>query len=771
MARNREGGGVAIRLSVRDGETVRKALEQLGKEGEAALKRIERAGQPASRGLQVVDGAAREMRGKVDQLAASAGPLGRVLTALGPAGIAGAAGLGAMGLALGTAMRIAKEAVAEFDRIGKAARDVGLSTDLYQTLGFAALEEGVEGIDQAMTAFTIRVGEAARGQGELATMLGRTNPELLRQIQLARSQEERLRLVADAVRDATGADQRASVAKAAFGESGVRLVRILKDGAAGLDDFAARAARLGLIVDQSLIARAEELSNELGVAQRMIDLNLKQAFVDLAPVIVSIAQTIAGVAQAIRSVIDATREIEEQTFLPGLERRLDRIAARRDALNDDIERIRRGDLTFVERNLGTGPDDMIARRRAELRELDDEAGRVLARIAELGRPGATGTGPADPEGPTRQAEINRLREAGVTQAMRLAEAERHLAAALAAGEISQEEHARLLGTAREVYAERAAGSDRAAAAAERESQRIDDLIAQLRFETAQIGLNSDAQELNAYLRQAGAAATAEQTEALIDSVQAMQEARRQQDELAKAGEEFAAAQRDVNAQLADSFIAVALRGEEAIDVLQRLAEALLEAEIRAMFMGQAGSLGRLLGGFLGGGLSGGGGGGYVPSAKGNVFSAGNVVPFRLGGVVSQPTIFPLGRGIGSMAEEHPEAIMPLSRGAGGRLGVDATGIAASIDAAMAPFLALSREMAMNGGGRSAGGAPVVILNNAPAGTEAEVRQRSDGAMEIDLVRAMDDAQADRFGSRGASARALERTYGLSPVAGVPRRRR
>lgn len=57
MARNQQGGGVAIRLSVRDGETARKALEQLGKEGEAALKRIERAGARGAGGrLGVADG-------------------------------------------------------------------------------------------------------------------------------------------------------------------------------------------------------------------------------------------------------------------------------------------------------------------------------------------------------------------------------------------------------------------------------------------------------------------------------------------------------------------------------------------------------------------------------------------------------------------------------------------------------------------------------------------------------------------------------------------
>ncbi len=56
-------------------------------------------------------------------------------------------------------------------------------------------------------------------------------------------------------------------------------------------------------------------------------------------------------------------------------------------------------------------------------------------------------------------------------------------------------------------------------------------------------------------------------------------------------------------------------------------------------------------------------------ADGGVFARGNVIPFARGGVVSRPTLFP----IGLMGEAGAEAIMPLSRGADGRLGVTSAG--------------------------------------------------------------------------------------------------
>ena len=53
-----------------------------------------------------------------------------------------------------------------------------------------------------------------------------------------------------------------------------------------------------------------------------------------------------------------------------------------------------------------------------------------------------------------------------------------------------------------------------------------------------------------------------------------------------------------------------------------------------------------------------------------------VTPFAAGGVVAAPTYFPMRGGMGLMGEAGPEAILPLARGADGRLGVRAGGGAA-----------------------------------------------------------------------------------------------
>ena len=69
----------------------------------------------------------------------------------------------------------------------------------------------------------------------------------------------------------------------------------------------------------------------------------------------------------------------------------------------------------------------------------------------------------------------------------------------------------------------------------------------------------------------------------------------------------------------------------------------------------------------------------MQAANGGAFYGGNVIPFASGGVVSSPTNFGMSGGrTGLMGEAGPEAIMPLKRGADGKLGVQADGGAGDV---------------------------------------------------------------------------------------------
>ncbi|ELY4137228.1 phage tail tape measure protein, partial [Cronobacter sakazakii] len=110
------------------------------------------------------------------------------------------------------------------------------------------------------------------------------------------------------------------------------------------------------------------------------------------------------------------------------------------------------------------------------------------------------------------------------------------------------------------------------------------------------------------------------------------------------------------------------------------------AVVNAMGGGSSGSglLGSLLGGIVGGvaGSASGGanagtaiqnyGASFQFNAKGGVYSSADLSSYS-GSVVDTPTFFAFAKGAGVMGEAGPEAIMPLTRDATGRLGVKALG--------------------------------------------------------------------------------------------------
>lgn len=134
-------------------------------------------------------------------------------------------------------------------------------------------------------------------------------------------------------------------------------------------------------------------------------------------------------------------------------------------------------------------------------------------------------------------------------------------------------------------------------------------------------------------------------------------------------------------------------GNAAMNALNKIADKLMEMAVNDLFNaafpgGISGGLGGIFGSIFGGGggvsavgggfdigAAGGLAGGFMPGfANGGIFRAGNVVPFANGGLVSSPTFFPMSRGrTGLMGEAGPEAIVPLRRGRGGRLGVEMSG--------------------------------------------------------------------------------------------------
>ena len=117
-----------------------------------------------------------------------------------------------------------------------------------------------------------------------------------------------------------------------------------------------------------------------------------------------------------------------------------------------------------------------------------------------------------------------------------------------------------------------------------------------------------------------------------------------------------------------AFDGVILDGKSLSDALGVVAKAMVDTAYNAAVRPVTNHLGGLLADGVNGLVS-----NMMPFAQGGVLSGGRVQPFARGGVVTGPVSFPMRGGTGLMGEAGPEAILPLSRGADGRLGVQAPG--------------------------------------------------------------------------------------------------
>lgn len=146
-------------------------------------------------------------------------------------------------------------------------------------------------------------------------------------------------------------------------------------------------------------------------------------------------------------------------------------------------------------------------------------------------------------------------------------------------------------------------------------------------------------------------------------------------ELVKMEQSLAFTTREVNALtsgfssgLRRAFDGVVLDGQRLSDALGEVAQSMIDTVYNVAITPVQNAVGGALAQGLNGLLS-----GVMPFANGATFSQGRVMPFAKGGVVSAPTSFPMRGGTGLMGEAGAEAIMPLTRGADGRLGVQAQG--------------------------------------------------------------------------------------------------
>ncbi|WP_299975417.1 hypothetical protein [Devosia sp. 66-22] len=285
-------------------------------------------------------------------------------------------------LSLTAAVNGTRAALDKFGDIADQSAAAGLDSEFFQGIAYQAKLSGIEigTMADAMATFNKLSGQAVEGRGKMVTQLKAEHPELLRSLQLATDQEQRFRLIVDAIKNAKTEQEGAVIAAAAWGDQGVRIATAFREGSAAVDEMVRKAKELGLIVDREVIARADELGDEWETTAAILDNRIKVALVDMGPLMVDLVGLAADFGSNMALVHDQFREIEQRRFLNPLQNELI-------AVQEEIHRIKTGgerggvgavvDLVFGK----SGDED------ARVEELYQKAERLQERIAQLqGKP-------------------------------------------------------------------------------------------------------------------------------------------------------------------------------------------------------------------------------------------------------------------------------------------------------------------------------------------------------------------------------------------------
>lgn len=230
-----------------------------------------------------------------------------------------AAGVTAVG---GSLFAMAKTTATAYDKLGKFSDQTGLSTEFLSKMGVAAefTDINVNTMNKSLERLQTGIGEAGRGIGMAKDTLADMGIELRDSMGQMKTAESILPELADKFQNMTDATQRTEAAQKLFGQRGIEMIKILKDGSEGLKGYADEAAAMGLVVDKKAAANAAKFNDALFKVQGVLTGLKNEIGEEVIPIITGLAEKFSDFVKNNRDkiiefgekVITVTIEITER---------------------------------------------------------------------------------------------------------------------------------------------------------------------------------------------------------------------------------------------------------------------------------------------------------------------------------------------------------------------------------------------------------------------------------------------------------------------------
>lgn len=209
---------------------------------------------------------------------------------------AGVSGLVA-GLSVGMFVNAIKGALDYAGSLGEVAQQLGVTTRDLQVFRFAAGQVGVsqEQLETGLSKLTITLGKVAAGAKQPIAALNAIGISV-DQLK-GKDTGEAFRIIADGLQKVTDRSQRAAVEVALFGKSGAMLDNLLSGGAESINGLALAAEKLGIVLSDEQIQRADDTADKLEALKTVLAARIAGVVADNADSILGLADALGYLVQ------------------------------------------------------------------------------------------------------------------------------------------------------------------------------------------------------------------------------------------------------------------------------------------------------------------------------------------------------------------------------------------------------------------------------------------------------------------------------------------
>ena len=560
------------------------------------------------------------------------------------------------GISVGAMVGFTKNALSAVDAIGEVAEQVGVGAGALQAFSQAAITTGLstEELQRGLAALTRKIADAVQGDKAAIESFQRLGVAFQNADGSGRATEAVLGDLADQLKDMDSATEKAAATTSLMGDRlGQKFIPMLSQGRQGLIDVTAEMLRMGTIATPEMIAKAGEASDKMDALTSSFRAFANNLTVTVAPAIVTV---IDGLNRLIFGMSIAEQRARLESTIGAAEARIGQLQqgntvtapGRRGSIRSGLAGTAQGQTGETIESMIAQERQAIEGARAELERLREQEDRLRQQANQI-------LNPNEPYGPPLPPGYRFPGQGGGGGAAPRALGRDPFAEALR----EQQSLLRANETAYERY--------------QRQLVELAELQDRLN-EAEQQGVEINGVRVRAL-------STEELTRATERFANELERAEKQTERTDRMGVQM-------GMSFSSAFEDAILDGKRFSEVLKSLERDIARIILRTAVTGPAGEaiaagvrggMNSLMSSFSSPSVPTSSPGvpasasGPLYSANGNAFIGGNVIPFANGGVVSSPTMFPMARGMGVMGEAGPEAIMPLQRGADGKLGVRAGG--------------------------------------------------------------------------------------------------